>query len=46
MIILQLATFTRKFFHELCNKHAIVHEGTSYPNNCDPMGVPISEQVN
>ena len=42
-IILQLAVFTRKFFQELHNKCAIVHEGTGYPSNHNPMGVPISE---
>ena len=29
--MLQLAVFTRKFFHELRNECAIVREGTSYP---------------
>ena len=42
-IVLQLALFTVKFFHELRNKHVIVHKGTDYPSNCNPMGVAISE---
>ena len=42
-IILRLAVFTRNFFQELHNKCTIVHEGTGYPSNHNPMGVPISE---
>ena len=41
-IIRQLAVFARKFY-ELHNKCAIVHEGTGYPGNCNPMDMPISE---
>ena len=44
-IILQLTVITIKLFHELYNEHAIVHEGTAYPSNHNPMGVPISEYV-
>ena len=42
-IVLQLAVFTIMFFHELRNKHAIVHEGTGNPSNHNRMGVPILE---
>ena len=43
-MVLQLAVFTRKFFHELHNKHVIFHEGTGYPSNQNPMGMPLSER--
>ena len=37
--------FSQESFHELCNKRAIICEGTGYSSNRNPVGMPISKYV-